>query len=100
MRLPARVLADWLFQKLMEQRPKATCAPAFSVNLAVQAVSFLATWGVLASAWMLVNSHHSLHFILCSVLGGSLLYGTMMAVAAPSTPAIDRGEPPEADQHR
>lgn len=100
MRLPARVLADWLFQKLMEQRPRTTCAPAFSMSLAVQAVSFLATWGVLAAAWMLVNSDHSLHFILCSVVGGSLLYGTMMAAAAPSTPGMDRRERPEADRHR
>jgi len=34
---------------------------------------------------MLVGSDHSLAFILASTIGGSLLYGTMMAVARPKS---------------
>lgn len=83
MRFPAPLLADWLFRMLSERHPVRRLSPPFPLALAVNAVSFLATWGVLAAGWMLIGSDHSLPFISASTIGGSLLYGTMMAAARP-----------------
>lgn len=83
MKLPAPLLANWLLRKMSERHPVPRLSPPFPLALAVNAISFLATWGVLAAGWMLVGSDHSLAFIAASTIGGSLLYGTMMAVARP-----------------
>ncbi|MGH8038425.1 MAG: hypothetical protein ACREPC_08440 [Stenotrophomonas sp.] len=80
-KFPAPLLADWLFVRLGHRDREKPIG--FMRACLVHALSFLLTWGPLATAAALLMTDASLLKIVSINTGGSLLYGAMVASARP-----------------